>query len=154
MRWTTGILLFGIVMLSLWTGCGKKGLDPEAARNAVVSTQAYFAESIRKGDAAAASSVYAADAQLISPGSPPKVGRDAIREDFVGMIKAGVNDLQLETLQVWGDAGYLIEEGRFLLKDNNGKELEHGRYLTAWKQENGQWKIFRDIWNSFNSAQK
>jgi hypothetical protein len=30
----------------------------------------------------------------------------------------------------------------------DGSHADHGSYMAAWRQVDGEWKISRDIWNS------
>ena len=41
-----------------------------------------------------------------------------------------------------------LETGRYELYDAQNKILDKGKYVVVWKQENGEWKLFRDIFNS------
>ena len=34
------------------------------------------------------------------------------------------------------------------MTSQDGKHLDHGKYLVFYKKEGGRWKIYRDIWNS------
>jgi len=59
-----------------------------------------------------------------------------------------------KTIDVWGNGDLLAEEGTASLFDQKGTELDHAKYLVVWKKENGQWKLFRDIWNSDRAPAK
>jgi len=41
-----------------------------------------------------------------------------------------------------------IEVGKYTLKGEEGQVLDTGKYTVIWKQEEGQWKLHRDIFNS------
>ncbi len=30
----------------------------------------------------------------------------------------------------------------------DNKSLDKGKYVVVWKKQNGNWKMYRDIWNS------
>jgi ketosteroid isomerase-like protein len=32
--------------------------------------------------------------------------------------------------------------------DNKGNMLDSGKYIAIWRQEDGDWKIYSDIYNS------
>ena len=55
---------------------------------------------------------------------------------------------QAKTTDIWGNDDLLAEEGNVSAFDQKGTEIEHAKYLVLWKKENGQWKIFRDMWNT------
>lgn len=42
----------------------------------------------------------------------------------------------------------LAEEGEFTFMDKNDKFLDKGKYIVLWKKEDGEWKLFRDCYNS------
>ncbi len=33
---------------------------------------------------------------------------------------------------------------------DGSKNVDKGKYIVVWKKENGDWKVWRDIWNSDN----
>jgi ketosteroid isomerase-like protein len=46
-----------------------------------------------------------------------------------------------------------IEIGKHTLRGEAGNVMDSGKYAVLWKQEDSQWKLHRDIWNSGLSAQ-
>ena len=85
---------------------------------------------------------------------PALVGRAAIQSFWSKFMIAGGNDIQLNTLEVWGDAKTITEEGLYELKSNTGAVLGKGKYIVIWKSINGKWLIHRDISNSDLPAAK
>lgn len=43
------------------------------------------------------------------------------------------------------DSEFIIEVGKYETKDDQGNSKGKGKYLVVWKQENGEWKLYRDI---------
>lgn len=76
------------------------------------------------------------------------------RNEIANMTKALYQSLgapaglKLTTSSVWGDADLVVEEGGYEMTDKSGTHIDHGKYIVLWKEENGQWKLYRDIWNS------
>jgi ketosteroid isomerase-like protein len=60
--------------------------------------------------------------------------------------------VKLETVEVAGDGNTAYEVGQFTLQGAEGQVFDAGKYVVIWKQEAGQWKIHRDIWNSSRPA--
>ncbi|HET7115741.1 MAG TPA: hypothetical protein VFI29_04595, partial [Hanamia sp.] len=54
----------------------------------------------------------------------------------------------LKTIKVWGDSSILAEEGTYRISGKNKNLLDKGKYIVLWKQEAGNWKMYRDIWTS------
>jgi hypothetical protein len=44
--------------------------------------------------------------------------------------------------------------GKYTLTGDAGKVLDQGKYVVVWKRELGQWKLYRDIWNTSVPAAK
>ena len=63
-------------------------------------------------------------------------------------MNAGATNIQLTTLEVWGNETSITEEGLFDFKSKEGIALDKGKYIVVWVNENGKWKIHRDIFNS------
>jgi ketosteroid isomerase-like protein len=60
----------------------------------------------------------------------------------------GIKEAGLETVEVEGHGDTAVEVGKFTLKSEGGQVLDQGKYIVIWKQEEGQWKLHRDIFNS------
>tara|TARA_B100000959_G_scaffold285684_1_gene361281 strand:- start:4739 stop:4918 length:180 start_codon:yes stop_codon:yes gene_type:complete len=54
----------------------------------------------------------------------------------------------LETIEADGHGDKIIEVGKFTLEGAEGQTIDHGKYIVIWKNEDGQWKVHRDIINS------
>ena len=79
-------------------------------------------------------------------------GHDAVRSMFGGMIEAGMSG-ELTTVEaiVSGDIGYRV--GIYELQSGD-ETVDTGKFLETWRRdEDGQWRIANDIWNSDATAQ-
>ena len=78
-------------------------------------------------------------------------GRAAIQAFWQAVIGLGVKEAELETLDVEeGGEHHACEIGRYVLTIQQGGETvkRPGKYVVVWKQEDGDWKLDVDIWNS------
>ncbi len=99
------------------------------------------------GDAAALTALYTSDAKLLAPGGEPASGSAAIKAFFTKDIAGGAkNTLTLGDVTAFGD--YALETGGWVATSKEGKHLDHGSFMTFYKKVNGEWKIYRDTWNS------
>lgn len=91
---------------------------------------------------------YCADAQVYSPGMPAVLGRDSIRSFFY--TGGGNNEAKIELPagNFYGNADLVIEEGNYNFPDGKGGSVDKGKFIALWKQEDGKWKLFREIWNT------
>lgn len=101
------------------------------------------------GDAAALASLYAEDATVMAPGQEPAVGRAAIEAGMGSALEAVPGgQMELETLEVMVNDDMAVEIGRFVFSGADGSHVDHGPYVAVWKQVDGKWLLYRDIWNS------
>ena len=59
----------------------------------------------------------------------------------------------LDTVEAEEHGDTAIEIGKYTLNGEAGNVMDSGKYVVIRKQEDGQWKLHRDIWNSSLSAQ-
>ena len=121
--------------------------DLNAARNTIEQSNKTFVEALDKGDSNAVAAHYTSDAHLLPQGSPEVSGTDNIKGFWGGVYRMGLQ-ATIQTGEVWGDDDLLTEQGTFALTDKKGQQVDKGKYVVVWKKEDGNWKMFRDIWNS------
>ena len=119
----------------------------DEVREAIEAGNQVFISAFLRGDAEAVAQRYTADAQVIAPGAPVARGRPAIAAAWQKSIDAGVKDLSLQTADVESAGDLAVETGVVRLVARDGA-VTQARYVVVWKQEDGRWKLHRDIWNS------
>nr|WP_314897157.1 DUF4440 domain-containing protein [uncultured Flavobacterium sp.] len=122
--------------------------DKVAAKQAIEKENQIFTEAFNKGDSITAADGYTADAKFMPPNQKAVSGRKNIQTSIAGFIKAGIGNLTIKPVEVWGNETMLTVEEEWTLTDKTGKETDHGKSLELWKMEDGKWKLFRDIFNS------
>ena len=98
------------------------------------------------------SSLYTETAQLLPPNGDMIQGSDAAGTFWVGAYESGVKRAKLETMEAEQGGDQIVEVGRYTLYGDNDVQLDAGKYIVIWKQENGGWKLHRDIWNTSTPA--
>jgi ketosteroid isomerase-like protein len=121
--------------------------DVAKARTTIQEINSRFSEDLKKGDSAALATHYAADAKAMPPNSEP-VTKDGLVSFWGGIVQMGVKGLKLETTDLTGNDQMLTETGTYEMYGENNKLLDRGKYVVVWTQENGAWKIYRDIFNT------
>lgn len=106
-----------------------------------------FVECFRRRDADGIVALYAAAAKLLPPRSDFVHGRQAIRDLWQNVMDRGVEEAALQTLELETHGDTSIEVGTYVMRAG-GNIVDHGKYIVIWKQENGAWKLHRDMWNS------
>ncbi len=87
------------------------------------------------GDAAAIAALYADDAVVMAPGAEPATG------------PAG-SQISITPTEVVTSDGLAVEVGTFAEVAADGSHRDHGRYMVMWKNVDGKWTLYWDIWNS------
>jgi ketosteroid isomerase-like protein len=123
-------------------------LSSEEAYKTVVQGQQLFMNLFKKGDSTGVAGLYTTDAKVMNAGQPAAEGRDNIIRFFGSIFKTGPLIITVKTISVWDREDMIVEEGKWIMADKEGKAYDHGKYLILWKMEDGAWKKFRDCHNS------
>jgi uncharacterized protein (TIGR02246 family) len=107
-----------------------------------------FMETYNSGDAAGLADLYTENGQLLPTGSDFVTGKAAIQAFWQGAMDMGIKTVRLETVEAEGHGDTAIDIGKYTLSGKAGKVMDRGKYIVILKQEGGQWKLHRDIWNS------
>jgi uncharacterized protein (TIGR02246 family) len=129
-------------------GCVAQPSFAAETRSAIEAANAAFSAAAAKGDSAALAALYANNGQVMPAGSEPISGRDAIQKFWQGALKSGIARISLKTLEVFGHGNTATEVGQYELRDKAGKTLDIGKYIVIWHQEQGQWKLLRDMFST------
>jgi ketosteroid isomerase-like protein len=121
-------------------------------RYAIVAANGQLMEAFSRGDAVSAAAAYTEQGQVLPPNGEVVAGKQAIQTFWQGAMDMGIKTVTLETNEVEGYSNTAHEVGRYTLQGDGGRVLDTGKYVVIWKQEAGQWKLHRDIWNSSRPA--
>ncbi len=122
--------------------------DIKQGEASVLQCNQRFMKAFKAGDSIEVSKCFTTDGRAMAPNQATVKGRENISHFISNMMKTGVTDFDLNTIKIWGDSSILAEEGSYQLSDSNGKQIDKGNYIALWKQEAGNWKMYRDIWTS------
>jgi ketosteroid isomerase-like protein len=56
--------------------------------------------------------------------------------------------IELPAGNFYGDKNLVVEEGTYNFPDGKGGSVDKGKFIALWKQEDGKWKLYREIWNT------
>jgi ketosteroid isomerase-like protein len=141
-----------LAALILVTGCGGQAENPAAEGEALMKISRDWSTLVGKGDMKAALDVWAKDAVVMPPGMAVFEGRDSIREYVEKASQMPGFKISWEPVSVHvsdcGDMAYMIERNVITVNDSLGNPVTtHGKVVTVWKKESGEWKNVVDIWN-------
>ncbi len=122
--------------------------DISSVRNTINHNDKIFEEAIVKGDSAKVVALYATTAHMYPDNGPPIENYEGIKRFFGEFVKMGIKEFKLETVDVYGNNDNVIEEGKYKIGNGKGKTIDEGKYIEIYRKENGEWKIYRDIFNS------
>src|SRR5205823_2093706 len=124
--------------------------DLAAVKSIIAEKNKTFSDAILKGDSTTVANLYASDANMLPPNVPKAENHDAIITVAGDFARMGLKAFSIESTNVYGGPEMVVEEGKYTVGDGAGKALDEGKYIVLWKQENGDWTLYRDIWNSNN----
>ena len=107
-----------------------------------------FMETFKRADAEGMGRLYTNDGQLLPSNSDFIKGTEGIQTFWKAVMDMGIKTAELETVELEGHGDTAIDIGRYTLGGDGGQVLDKGKYVVIWKQEGGQWKLHRDIWNT------
>ena len=117
-------------------------------RDAIAGQNEQFMAAVARGDAAGLAALYTEDGQVLPPNAGFVTGRQAVEGFWQAVMAMGVKEAVLEIAEVEGHGDTAIEISTFKLLGEGEQVLDKGKYIVIWKQEDGQWKLHRDIFNS------
>lgn len=153
--------IFGLLLIasaiSLLSSCNNEAAksDPVAAdfsldsvKTAIEASNKVFGECWATGDSVQFAGCYTTDACINPPNLPRMCGSKAITSFFNGGYQMGVRNIKITTQEVMGGAETVSEMGSYEMFGDKNMSLDKGKFIVVWKQENGKWKMHRDVWNS------
>lgn len=90
--------------------------------------------------------VYTEDAVLLPPAMDAVSGKEGLRAVWQGMMDAGVTP-KLKTVSAEAYGKTAIEEGTVEIFAGD-QLVDNLKYIVIWKKVKGEWKMYRDMWNS------
>lgn len=107
-----------------------------------------FMEAFREGDTGGIAALYTRGGQLLPPGSDVVSGHSGIEAFWRGAREMGIAAAELETVELEDHGDTAVEIGRYVLRTGDDGIADEGKYVVVWKDEDGSWKLHRDIWNT------
>ena len=153
MKLSINIFTVFIITLTFFTGCQQQQnsktssvseeVDLQKVRSTIEVLDKQFSKDFYNGDSVALANYYSSDAKFGS--LKGKEILSAWGKMIRNSIKENTRNLLFITTAFTGDSVYMVELGIYEERDNKNNLKNKGRYLVVWKQENGGWKIYRDI---------
>jgi uncharacterized protein (TIGR02246 family) len=112
-----------------------------------------FVNTYNRGDARGIAAFYSAKGMVLPPNSNIVEGSQQIESFWQALMNLGAKNIKLQVLEAeqYDDTAY--EVGRATILSEGNQTIDDIKYVVIWKRENGDWKIYRDIFNSNNPVQ-
>lgn len=152
-------MILSVAFASVLFACNKPAetkpaFDLANAKKEIEAANQNLVVLLAKKDSIGFGNSYTEDAKFMGYNQPSTEGRKAIQSVWAQNMKADATQITLTTVEVWGNETSLTEEGVFDFKTKEGVALDKGKYVVVWVNDNGTWKIHRDIFNSDLPAAK
>jgi ketosteroid isomerase-like protein len=130
-----------LALIALLAGCAKETPEtfPQAAADGWLG-------SFNGGDVAGLTLMYSADAEILPPDEPVIIGSEAIGDFWQaygpGQVRISVGEVSSRRIgELW------FREGAYKADFPDEGEPRVGKFIELWKQENGNWLLYRQMWN-------
>jgi uncharacterized protein (TIGR02246 family) len=123
----------------------------EDVRSQIASANQNFMDAFSRSDAAGVAALYTDDTKLLPPELPMMSGKQAVQTFWQGAMDMGIKAAKLETLELESQGNMASEIGRFTLTiqpEGGVNTTLTGKYVVVWKNQDGNWKLHIDIWNT------
>src|SRR5512137_2395807 len=114
-------------------------------QEAIAQANQQFMSAFNQGSASGVAGCYTAGAQLLPIHMGQVAGRENIQSFWQAVMDMGIKTASLETVELDVLGETVIEVGKYTLLGGKQQVLDAGKYLVVWKNEQGQWKLHRDI---------
>jgi ketosteroid isomerase-like protein len=107
---------------------------------------AAISAAVAKGDLAAVTAVYAADAtfEIRTPQGQDRVkGADAIASQWQNAISGGAVTFDVTITDAKLDGDVIVEQGSFVMKKKDATVFASGTYTSEWNRAGTVWKLAR-----------
>lgn len=147
------LLLFCLTMFFIFS-CNSENKKPEpqfditAVTNHITEMNKTYSNRFMTNDTAFYIERYCKDAEVYSPQVPAVKGREAIINFFYQDGNNKEAKIELPAGDIYGSAELVVEEGTYNFPDGKGGSVDKGKFIALWKQEDGKWKLYREIWNT------
>lgn len=122
--------------------------DIEPVKKHIFEMNKTYGDRFTKNDTAFYIANYCKDAIVMPDKMPAVSGREAIQKFFYGDGMNKEMKIELPDGNVYGNADMVVEESTYNFPDGKGGSFDKGKFIAIWKNEDGRWKMFREIWNS------
>ena len=120
----------------------------DGIRKAILAAEKVFVAAYNDHDALGLAALYTRDGEIMPPNSGVVKGARKLQALFKSFWDAGDTVMKLDTVEAKGFGDTAYEVGKYTLSGDSGKVNDGGKYIVIWRKVGGQWKLYRDIFNT------
>ena len=129
-----------------------RAADVSAEEQKIRELDRQWVAAVARKDPVAAASYYASDGALLEPNAPIAEGTAAITAAWAQLLSLPNFTLTFAPTKVMvssaADLAYEIGTYSLSFDSDNGPMNDRGKYVVAWRNVDGLWKVAADIFNS------
>lgn len=152
MKTNNKTLVTAVIAIAVHAGAtmasGQSGMDKNDLRTDIEKVNKTWMAAVKNQDAEAVAALYAEDAMLMAPNAPSIHGKNGAKDFFASAMSSGIKEVSLSTEEVHGDGDFAIERGAYEMRVDGNTVVDKGKYLVHWKNIDGEWKFYRDMFSS------
>ena len=118
------------------------------ARAAVIKIENELVRLINKAEWDSVSAIYATDATIMAPGSPPVKGQKAIASLWHTISVRGMHTVELQFIGLEQSGDKIIAKGKYVMNNKQNEIIDIGKFMAIYRKENNQWRLQTDMFNT------
>lgn len=122
--------------------------NPTPAQASIRHANACFVHAFHAHNAQEIARRYAPSGRLLPAHSTMITGRLAICAFWQGVLDMGLCCTERTALEIQSAASMGHEIGTYVLRLENGQQVDSGLYIALWQWTEGRWQIHCDVWRS------
>ena len=117
-------------------------------KTAIIESNKAYGAAFANGDSSSLISKYTKDGCIMPANAPRLCSSNGIAMFYNGAKSMGIQNVVLTTDEVMGGPEVVVETGTYEILGAENVSFDKGKYLVAWKQEDGKWKMHRDMFTT------
>lgn len=126
----------------------EKGSAYLKARAAVIKVENELVRLINIAAWDRVAAIYASDATILAPGSPPVTGQKAIASFWHSVSIRGMHSVELQLIDLEQSGDKLIARGKYVMNNKQDEIIDIGKFLAIYKKEKNNWRLQTDMFNT------
>jgi proline iminopeptidase len=126
----------------------EKGSAYLKARTTVINVETELVRLINKAAWDSVAAIYATDATIMAPGSPPVTGQKAIASFWHTISIRGMHTMELQFIDLEQSGDKLITRGKYVMSNKQDEIIDIGKFMAIYTKEKNTWRLQTDMFNT------